>query len=140
VGECEEMGKFRPCLSTNTKFSHILPHSTTLFTSFKYIYIYQIINFLWACLAMTRLDQPKIPKKFSKSTPTFLLFISHQSLFITIQIKKLLQNKKKFIFLYKTFLLFSSHQLNLLQYQSTFSSPVHYQTQPIIFYLLFITI
>jgi hypothetical protein len=37
---------------------------------------------------------PPIPKNFFlKSTPTFLLFTSNQSLFITIQIKKSLQNK-----------------------------------------------
>jgi hypothetical protein len=68
-------------------------------------------------------------KKISKSTPTFLLFISYQLLFITIQIKKSLQNKK-FHFFIQNILFFFSHQSNLLQYQSISSSPVHCQTQP----------
>ena len=46
------------------------------------------------CLALEWAGLDRKPKKIlSKSTPTFLLFISHQSHFITIQIKKSLQNK-----------------------------------------------
>jgi hypothetical protein len=49
----------------------------------------------WPCLPRDWLGFVKSPKKiFSKSTSIFLLFISHQSLFITFQIKKSLQNKK----------------------------------------------
>ena len=48
-----------------------------------------------------------IPKKFFlKLIPTFLLFALNQSLFITFQIIKLLQNKIFYFFLYKTLLLF----------------------------------
>jgi hypothetical protein len=43
----------------------------------------------------TGLNPTQNPKKlFSKLIKTFLLFISYQSLYITIQIKKSLQNKK----------------------------------------------
>jgi hypothetical protein len=50
------------------------------------------------------------PKKhFSKSTPTFLLFISHQSLFITIQIKKKNTTKQKKSFFYTKYSYVFSH-------------------------------
>jgi hypothetical protein len=82
------------------------------------------------CLPRDWLGFVKSPKFFfSKSTSIFLLFISHQSLFITFQIKKSLQNKK-FHFSIQNILTFSSYQSNLLQYQSTSSNPIPSQTQP----------
>ena len=52
------------------------------------------------CLEMDRIGPTQNPKKnFSKPTIAFLLFILHQSLFITIQIKKSLQNKKFHFFI-----------------------------------------
>jgi hypothetical protein len=61
---------------------------------------------------------------FSKSTSIFLFFISHQSLFITFQIKKSLQNKK-FYFSIKNILTFF-----LLSIKSA-TVPIHYfQSNP----------
>jgi hypothetical protein len=72
----------------------------------------------------------KVIKFFSQNQPQHsYFFISHQLLFITFQIKNNYKTKN-FTFLYKTFLLFSSYQSNLLQYQSTSSSPVLSQTHP----------
>jgi hypothetical protein len=52
------------------------------------------------CLGFDRIGLSQNPKKnFSKLIPIFLLFLSHQSLFITIQIKKSLQNKKFHFFI-----------------------------------------
>jgi hypothetical protein len=74
-----------------------------------YIYIYMnlikttiqfnnilIIGCVWQWSGLDRTQ--KFKKLLSKSTITFLFFISYQLLFITIQIKKSLQNKI-FIFL-----------------------------------------
>jgi hypothetical protein len=64
-----------------------------------------------ACLAMdwtgSIQNPPKKKKKISKSTLTFLLFISHQSLLIIIQIKKITTKQKISFFFIQTFLFFS---------------------------------
>jgi hypothetical protein len=55
---------------------------------------------LGACLAMDRTEPTQnLKKKFSKLTPIFLLYISHQLLFIPIQIKKI-TTKQKISFFY----------------------------------------
>ena len=86
---------------------------------FDYKTIHATIHYLQGCVwGRARPKDPKshffFPQNQSKY---FLLFTSHQSLFIIIQIKKLLQNKFFHFFIQNIF--FSSHQPNLLQYRPT---------------------
>jgi hypothetical protein len=73
------------------------------------------------CLAKGGLDWTQNFKNFFlKSTPTFLLFISYQSHFITIQLKKLLQNKIFHFFIQNilTFFFFFPH-INQICYNTS---------------------
>jgi hypothetical protein len=64
---------------------------------------------------MTQNSKKNLILFLSKLIPIFLLFISNQSFFIIIQIKKSLQNIFFFkLFYTKYYYIFFSHQLNLL--------------------------
>jgi hypothetical protein len=80
-----------------------------------------LLNHTWACLAMdqTGPTQNLKKKKISKSTPTFLFFKLHQSLFITIQIKKII-TKQKILFFYTKYFYFFPH-INQIYYTTTVS-------------------
>ena len=79
-----------------------------------------------------KLDQLKIKKKILKINFNIFIFYITSIIFYYYLNKKITTKQKILFFYIKYFyFFFFSHQSNLLQYQSTFLSSVHCQTQPI---------
>jgi hypothetical protein len=70
-------------------------------------------------------------KKFFKINPNIFIFYITSITFYHFSNKKITTKQKISLFYIKHSYFFFSYQSNLLQYQSTSSNPITFQTQPI---------